>query len=87
MAERSRETTVTASLKLGDLGWTQRANFLVTGDLTLASAVGLRRALRPLGGSTRGPLLVFGGLLQRATVTLGLAWLTPLAVHPQRFLP
>ena len=40
------------------LGWTQRANFIVAGGLTLASAIGLRRALRPLGGSTWGPLLV-----------------------------
>ena len=47
-----------SSLELGDLGWTQRASFLVAGGLTLAFAVGLRRALRPLGGSTWGPLLV-----------------------------
>jgi Protein of unknown function (DUF998) len=47
-----------SSLELGDFGWTQRANFLVAGGLTLAFAVGLRRALRPLGGSTWGPLLV-----------------------------
>jgi Protein of unknown function (DUF998) len=47
-----------SSLELGDLGWTQVANFTVTGVLTLAFAVGLRRALRPLGGSTWGPVLV-----------------------------
>lgn len=47
-----------SSLELGHLGWTQQANFLVAGGLTLAFAVGLRRALRPLGGSTWGPLLV-----------------------------
>jgi Protein of unknown function (DUF998) len=47
-----------SSLELGDLGWTQQANFLLAGSLTLAFAVGLRRALRPLGGSTWGPLLV-----------------------------
>ena len=47
-----------SSLELGERGWTQRANFLVAGGLTLASAVGLRRALAPLGGSTWGPLLV-----------------------------
>jgi hypothetical protein len=47
-----------SSLELGDFGWTQRANFLVAGGLTLAFAIGLRRALRPLGGSTWGPLLV-----------------------------
>jgi hypothetical membrane protein len=47
-----------SSLELGDLGWTQQANFIVAGLLTLAFAVGLRRALRPLGGSTWGSLLV-----------------------------
>ncbi|MEU1736222.1 DUF998 domain-containing protein [Streptosporangium sp. NPDC020145] len=47
-----------SSLALGDLGWVQVANFLVAGLLTLAFAVGLRRALQPLGGSTWGPLLV-----------------------------
>jgi hypothetical membrane protein len=47
-----------SSLALGEFGWTQVANFVVTGLLTLAFAVGLRRALRPLGGSTWGPLLV-----------------------------
>lgn len=47
-----------SSLALGDLGWTQVVNFIVTGLLTLAFAVGLRRAVRPLGGSTWGPLLV-----------------------------
>jgi hypothetical protein len=47
-----------SSLELSDLGWTQQANFVVAGGLTLAFAAGLWRALRPLGGSTWGPLLV-----------------------------
>jgi hypothetical protein len=47
-----------SSLELGEFGWTQRVNFIVAGLLTLAGASGLRRALRPLGGSTWGPLLV-----------------------------
>jgi hypothetical protein len=47
-----------SSLAFGGSGWTQRANFLVTGLLMLAFAIGLRRALRPLGGLTWGPLLV-----------------------------
>jgi hypothetical protein len=47
-----------SSLELGECGWTQRANFLVAGLLKLAFAIGLRLALRPLGGSTWGPLLV-----------------------------
>lgn len=47
-----------SSLALGDSGWTQTANFLVTSLLVVAFAVGLRRALRPFGGSIWGPLLV-----------------------------
>jgi hypothetical membrane protein len=47
-----------SSLALGDSGWTQTANFVVAGLLTLAFAAGLRRALRPGKGSTLGPLLV-----------------------------
>lgn len=47
-----------SGLALGDLGWTQTVNFIVSGLLALGFAVGLRRALRPLGGSTWGPLLI-----------------------------
>ena len=53
-------------LSLGDGGWVQIANFLVTGLLALACAAGLRRALRGGRGGTWGPILValFGvGLL------------------------
>lgn len=49
-----------SSLELGEFGWTQRVNFIVAGGLVLAFAIGLWRALRPLGGSTWGPLLVAG---------------------------
>ncbi|HEV2086909.1 MAG TPA: DUF998 domain-containing protein [Cryptosporangiaceae bacterium] len=45
-------------LSLGDLGWIQIANFVVAGVLVLASAVGMRRVLRPGRGRTWGPLLV-----------------------------
>jgi hypothetical protein len=47
-----------SSLSIGELGWTQTANFLVTGLLTLAFAFGLRRTLQPQGGSTWGPRLI-----------------------------
>jgi hypothetical protein len=47
-----------SSLALGEYGWTQVANFIVAGLLTLAFAVGLWRAPRPRGGSTWGPLLI-----------------------------
>jgi hypothetical protein len=45
-------------LSLGDLGWIQIANFVVTGVLLVAGAVGLRRVLRPGRGGTWGPILI-----------------------------
>jgi hypothetical membrane protein len=36
-----------SQLANGDLGWIQIANFLVTGAMTIAAAVGVRRALGP----------------------------------------
>lgn len=47
-----------SSLALGDSGWIQIANFVVTGLLTLAFAVGLWRALRSPEGSSWGTLLI-----------------------------
>ncbi|MFG1687743.1 DUF998 domain-containing protein [Nonomuraea sp. NPDC049269] len=44
-----------SSLELGEHGWIQAANFIVAGLLTLAFAVGLRRALK---SSFWGPALV-----------------------------
>lgn len=47
-------------LMLGDRGWIQIVNFVVTGVLMLACAAGLRRA-SPAGGPRRwGPLLMAG---------------------------
>jgi hypothetical membrane protein len=45
-------------LSLGDLGWIQVTNFVVTGLLNVAFAVGLRRVLHPGHGGTWGPLLI-----------------------------
>jgi hypothetical membrane protein len=47
-----------SSLALGDFGWMQSATFIVSGLLMIAFAIGLRRALRPRGGSIWGSLLV-----------------------------
>nr|WP_262402546.1 DUF998 domain-containing protein [Actinomadura sp. CNU-125] len=47
-----------SSLALGEHGWTQVANFLVAGLLTLAFAAGMWRVPRPVGGPIFGPLLV-----------------------------
>jgi hypothetical protein len=54
----------------GDWGWVQIANFLVAGVLTIAGAVGIRRALSPGPGRRWGPLLmgVYGVSLLAAGV-------------------
>jgi hypothetical protein len=45
-------------LSLGDLGWIQIGNFVVTGALYLGCAVGLRRTLYPGRGATWAPILI-----------------------------
>ncbi|MFJ3928212.1 DUF998 domain-containing protein [Streptomyces sp. NPDC090022] len=47
-----------SQLALGDAGWIQTANFLLTAALLAAGATGLRRALRGGPGAIRGPALV-----------------------------
>jgi Protein of unknown function (DUF998) len=47
-----------SALSLGDLGWLQVTNFVVTGLLVLAFAVGLRARLRGGRAGTWGPLLL-----------------------------
>ena len=56
-------------LSLGDLGWIQIANFVVTGALFVACAVGLRRVLHPGRGGTWGPVLI--GALGAGLITAG----------------
>jgi hypothetical membrane protein len=45
-------------LSLGDLGWIQVTNFVLTGLLSIALAIGMRRALHPGRAGTWGPLLM-----------------------------
>lgn len=45
-------------LSLGDLGWIQITTFVVTGLLTIACAVGMRRVMYPGPSGTWGPLLI-----------------------------
>ncbi|MEU0487554.1 DUF998 domain-containing protein [Streptosporangium sp. NPDC006013] len=45
-------------LSTGDLGWLQIANFLVSGALTIAGAIGLRRVLHGTPGGTWVPRLI-----------------------------
>src|SRR5215831_19562279 len=48
-----------STLALGSaFGWIQILNFVLSGLLTLAFAVGVRRVLQPQKGSTWGPLLI-----------------------------
>ena len=44
-------------LTLGDLGWIQRANFVICGLLVVTCAIGIRRALGHRRGGTWGALL------------------------------
>jgi hypothetical protein len=54
-----------SQLSLGDLGWLQIANFIVTGLLFIACAVGMRRVLRGEPAGRWGPWLfaIFGAAL------------------------
>ena len=47
-------------LSMGDLGWIQIGNFVVTGLLMVAFALGVRRALAPSRGSTWASRLLVG---------------------------
>ena len=47
-----------SSLAIGERGWTQAANFLLTGTLLLAFAIGLRRVLEGLKEPRRAPFLI-----------------------------
>ncbi|PZG44476.1 DUF998 domain-containing protein [Spongiactinospora gelatinilytica] len=65
-----------SSLALGDLGWTQTLNFLICGLLSLAFAVGVRRAQ----GGFWGPLLI--GIWAVATVLAGVFTTDPISGYP-----
>ena len=49
-----------SQLSLGDRGWIQIANFIVAGLLSIAFALGARRALRPGVGAVSAPVLISG---------------------------
>jgi hypothetical protein len=69
-----------SSLSIGDSGWIQIANFITTGCLLLAFAMGLRRALRPSRDSTWGSLLV--GFLAIGLIGAGVFIADPLNGYP-----
>jgi hypothetical protein len=69
-----------SSLALGDSGWTQSANFIVTGLLVVGFAVGVRLALKGQPGSVAGALLV--GVWGAALVAAGAFLTDPVSGYP-----
>lgn len=67
-------------LSLGDLGWQQIANFIVSGLLVLAGAFGLRRVLTEGPGSRWGPRLV--GLAGLGLILAGVFTTDPAQGYP-----
>jgi hypothetical protein len=57
-------------LSLGDYGWVQIANFLISGCLAVLCAIGMRRALHRGRAGTWGPVLV--GIFGAGTLAAGL---------------
>jgi hypothetical protein len=66
-----------SAFALGDFGWVQTTNFLVTGGLLLAFALGLRPAMRRYGGGRWAPALV--GLLAIGLIGSGVFAADPIA--------
>jgi len=69
-----------SSLELGEGGWIQIANYLVSGVLLLAFAIGLRRVLRTGRGSTWGPILL--GLFGLSFIGIGIFVTDPVLGYP-----
>ncbi|WP_020579236.1 DUF998 domain-containing protein [Actinopolymorpha alba] len=69
-----------SSLALGETGWTQVVNFLVTGALILAFAIGLRPAIRRYDGGIWAPLLV--GLVGVGLIGAGVFVTDPIGGYP-----
>ncbi len=67
-------------LSLGDSGWIQVVNFMLTGVLAIACCVGMMRVLRDTRGGTWGPLLI--GLFGLGMIAAGLFPPDPLLGFP-----
>lgn len=64
----------------GDLGWIQTTNLILTGTLTVLSAVGFRRVLHPGRGATWGPALI--GLYGAGLIGAGIFAADPMNGFP-----
>lgn len=72
-----------SALALGESGWTQVANFLITGLLSLALAYGLRMALQSRGGSSGSKwMFILIGLVAIGFLGDGLFVTDPLSGYP-----
>jgi hypothetical protein len=69
-----------SALSLGERGWLQTLNFVVTGALMVAFAIGLRRRLRPGPAAAAGPLLI--GLFGLSLVASGAFAMDPMRGYP-----
>jgi hypothetical membrane protein len=69
-----------SSLAIGDWGWTQRVNFVITGTLLLAFAIGLRPALKRYGAGFWAPLLI--GLVSVGLIGAGVFVADPISGYP-----
>ncbi|MFF3669418.1 DUF998 domain-containing protein [Microtetraspora malaysiensis] len=74
-----------SELSNGDWGWIQIANFVVTGLLTTAFGVGVRRALRSGPGSKAIPVLT--GVLGFCLIVAGVFVTDPNPGFPPRVQP
>ena len=69
-----------SSLELGEGGWIQITNYIVTGVLLLAFAIGLRRVLRTGRGSSWGPILL--GIYGLTFIVTGIFVTDPVLGYP-----
>jgi hypothetical protein len=69
-----------SSLSIGEMGWTQMVNFVVSGILTVIMAIGIWRAAKTRGGSTWGPLLI--GLAGLGMIAAGFFTTAPMNGYP-----
>jgi len=69
-----------SSLSIGELGWTQSANFIITSLLMLAFAFGLGRILSPRSGSRWGVRLI--GIIALGLLGAGIFVTDPLNGYP-----
>jgi hypothetical membrane protein len=69
-----------SSLELGEGGWVQITNYIISGALLLGFAIGLRRVLRTGRGSTWGPILL--GIYGLSFVLIGIFITDPVLGYP-----